>query len=88
MRNLSDHHIIIIKRRTTMKYKIEIRYAVWHRSSWEVEAPDEANAEKVAESALTGYIEESVNCRRTDPDESEEQLLGAPSNPIVEIVRS
>jgi hypothetical protein len=54
-----------------MKHKIQIRYAIWRRSFWEVEAPDQATAEQMATAALNGDIEEGDGCRRTEPDREE-----------------
>jgi hypothetical protein len=52
-----------------MKHKIQIRYAIWHRSFWQVEAPDEATAERMALEALADSdFEENADCHRLEPD--------------------
>ena len=53
-----------------MKYAVKIKYAIWHRSYWEVEAPDQAAAEQMIENAFMvgDDFVESADCHRTEED--------------------
>lgn len=65
-----------------MRHKIEIKYAIWHRSFWTVEAPDEATAEEMALEAVANS-EETPDCHRTHPDI--DGALGVSDEEIVKI---